>query len=85
MDIPELPSVDAPPASVDAPRGGGDTAETPQRRIDAQHHQAPPNQVCGRASGGAESVLVFAVVGAILGGDDDAPPPATIDVAARNS
>ena len=41
MDIPELPSVDAPPASVDAPRGGGDTAETPKRGIDAQPDATP--------------------------------------------
>ena len=44
MDIPELPSVDAPPASADAPRGGGDTAETPVRRIDARDDQAPANR-----------------------------------------
>ena len=41
MDIPELPSVDAPPASADAPRGGGATAETPKRRIDAQPDAVP--------------------------------------------
>ncbi|KAH8095194.1 hypothetical protein JL720_2473 [Aureococcus anophagefferens] len=34
----------SPSTTADAPSGGGDTAETPVRRIDAQHDQAPANR-----------------------------------------
>ncbi|KAH8069184.1 hypothetical protein JL721_6002 [Aureococcus anophagefferens] len=48
--------------------GGGATTETPKRRIDAQHDQAPVNRGFWQSVGwgGVGSGLVFAVVGAIL-------------------
>ena len=48
--------------------GGGATTETPKRRIDAQHDQAPVNRGFWQCVGwgGVGSALVFGVVGAIL-------------------
>ena len=81
MDIPELPSVDAPPASADAPRGGGDTAETPQRRTDAQHDQARVNAdawvISAVATGRASGVVV-------VGGVGVAAVEASVDVGAHS-